>query len=95
MLKISPNTTGGTDVKCVFDYLSGRVPFQGKKQETKMTDISCVLIITDGCFSTNYGEYSKYFNKKTVWLIDGAVVTFNSLFGKVVSMIDDKSRHGY
>ena len=93
LLKIQPNTTGGTDVKCVFDYLSGKTKFNNKFEETKLRDISCVLIITDGCFSKNYASYERYFGKKTIWLIDGSIITFDRAFGKVVSLVDENAKH--
>ena len=84
MLTINPVTTGGTDVKCVFKYLNKEVAVNEKYEKTKPKDISIIFIITDGVFSHNYQEYEK-FGKKVVWLIDGNVVGFDPLFGKVVA----------
>ena len=84
---------GGTDVRPVFEYISGQIEFKGKKQKVKVPDISCVLFITDGCFNENYGDYAPYFDKKTIWIIDGNAVLFNKKFGKVISLTDDKNRH--
>ena len=90
MLKVKPKSTGGTDVRCVFDYLSGKTKVNGKHEETKVRDISCVLIITDGCFNTNYEDYARTFGNKTIWMLDGNYITFDRLFGKVISLLNDK-----
>lgn len=85
--KIQPTTTGGTDVKCVFDYLSGKTAFNGKYEESKLKDIPLVMIITDGYFSNNYSaEYKDRFNRKVVWIIDGDVRHFDAPFGKTVGL---------
>jgi len=86
MLKIKPYTTGGTDVKCVFDYLVGKTLINGKPEPTKARDISCVLFITDGYFSSNYGMYEEWFGNKTIWIIDGNPVMFKPCFGRVVGL---------
>ena len=86
MLKVNPISTGGTDVKCVFDYLAKKTRVNSKYEETQLKDISCVLIFTDGCFSTNYSEYAKYFGKKVIWIIPDSRFTFNPPFGKIALM---------
>ena len=87
LLKVAPNSTGGTDVKCVFDYLTGKCTTNtGKKEESKLKDIRGVFIITDGYFSKNYGQYADYFDRRTVWLIDGNPITFDAAFGKVMAL---------
>ena len=84
LLKVNPISTGGTDVSCIFDYLMHKSSSaSGKLETTKPKDITGIFIITDGCFSHNYGQYS-YLDKKVVWLIKGNVVGFNPLFGRVV-----------
>ena len=83
MLKIKPLGCGGTDVKCVFDFLTKRTKFKGMVEETSVKDIPCVLIFTDGCFRHNYEEYARYFGKKLVWVIDEAAPPFKPLFGVV------------
>lgn len=86
MLKIKPYTTGGTNVKCVFDYIAGKTLINGKPEPTKVRDISCVIIITDGYFSQNYGMYEEWFGNKTIWIIDGNPVMFKPCFGRVVGL---------
>lgn len=86
MLKVNPISTGGTDVKCVFDYLAKKTRVNSKYEETQLKDISCVLIFTDGWFSTNYSEYAKYFGKKVIWVIPDSRFTFNPPFGKIALM---------
>ena len=86
MLKVKPFTTGGTDVKCVFDYLVGKTLINGKPEPTKARDISCVIFITDGYFSSNYGMYEEWFGNKTIWIIDGNPVMFKPCFGRVVGL---------
>ena len=86
MLKVDPKSTGGTDVKCVFDYLAGKTRVNSKYEETRIRDISCILIFTDGCFSNNYAEYAKYFGKKVIWVIPDSKFTFDPPFGKIACM---------
>lgn len=81
MLKVDPKSTGGTDVKCVFDYLAGKTRVNSKYEETRIRDISCILIFTDG-----YAEYAKYFGKKVIWVIPDSKFTFNPPFGKIACM---------
>lgn len=87
MLKIEPVTDGGTDVKSVFDYLSGKTAVNGKKEKTKLKNIKGVFIFTDGYFSENYAEYKEKFGNKVVWIITGRKgdrLLFNPPFGKVI-----------
>ena len=86
LIKIQPTSTGGTDVKCVFDYLTRKVKVNGKAESLPLREIQAVFIITDGCFSNNYEMYKEYFSKKVIWLIDGNPVTFNPPFGKVIGL---------
>lgn len=86
LVKVKPNSTGGTDVSCVFDYLTGKVKTQtGKKEETKVKDILGVIIVTDGCFENNYKDYESIFGRKTLWLIDNNI-SFNPPFGRVLPL---------
>lgn len=86
MLKVKPISSGGTDVKCVFDYLSGKTRVNSNYESDSIKDISCVIIFTDGCFSTNYEEYAKYFGKKVIWVITDSNFMFNPPFGKIALM---------
>jgi predicted metal-dependent peptidase len=89
MLKVKPESTGGTDVRCVFEYLSGETKVHGKTEQDKVRDIKGVFIITDGCFSNDYADYEKMFGKRVVWLITGQrgnPITFNPPFGKVIGL---------
>ena len=81
LTKVNPESTGGTDVKCVFDYLSGKQPFNGKREQTAIKD-QAVFILTDGYFDNNYGEFERAYKGKTYWLIYDNQ-SFNPLFGKV------------
>lgn len=81
MLKIKPLGFGGTDVSCVFDYLTKKIHFKKKYEETPVKDISAVLIFTDGCFANNIGEYARFFGKKTIWVIDESAPPFEAPFG--------------
>ena len=93
LLRIKPNTTGGTDVKCVFDYIAGRVKTStGKVEPLKVKDIKGVFIITDGYFNRNYAEYENHFHKRTVWLIEGSPVNFNPCFGRVLALKFDENK---
>lgn len=83
MLKVKPKGCGGTDVRCVFDYLLGRTKFNGKKEKTPLRDISGLLIFTDGYIGTGYAEYARYFGRTTYWIIDDGSPAFEPLFGKV------------
>ena len=89
MLKIRPETTGGTDVRCVFDYLIGNTKVHGKFEPDKPKDIKAIFILTDGCFSNNYAEFEHAFGRKVVWLITGKkgnTITFNPPFGRVLGL---------
>ena len=87
LLKVKPKSTGGTNVKCLFEYLMGKRKTQtGKTEEMKIKDIKGVFIITDGYFANNYGEYASYFDRRVVWLIDGNPVLFDNLFGRVIGL---------
>lgn len=86
LLHVEPCSTGGTDVSCVFDYLSGKIKTKtGKREETKVKDIVGVIIVTDGIFTDNYSDYGSIFGKKTLWLIDNNV-NFKPAFGEVMSL---------
>ena len=94
MLRVQPNSTGGTDAKCIFDYLCGKVKTKtGKMERTKPKDISLLLVITDGYFSMNFDEYASHFGRKTVWLIDGNPVTSKIPFGRILAIGDDPKRN--
>lgn len=85
--KVNSNWSGGTDVKCVFDWLVGKEKsVTGKVNKTKVKDIKAVIIITDGCFDRNYEEYAEYFGSKTLWLIDGMGAYFDPCFGRVLEL---------
>lgn len=83
LLKIKPSSTGGTDVRCVFEYLNREISVNGVYQKTKPKDISIIFIITDGVFSHNYSKYERY-GKKVVWLISGNSISFSPPFGKII-----------
>lgn len=83
LLKIKPTGSGGTDVRCVFDYLMGKTRCKGKKESTKVKDISGLFIFTDGFIGSAYGDYARYFGRKTFWIIDDSSPAFEGLFGKV------------
>ena len=85
-LRIKPNSTGGTDVSCVFSYLAGETKVNGQFEPTKVRDIEAVFILTDGCFSMNFTEYKRAFGNKVIWVIDGDPVRFTPPFGKVVGL---------
>ena len=85
-LKIKPVSSGGTDVRCVFDYLIGKTKVNEKFEETKPRDIEAVFILTDGYFSNNYDDYRDAFGGKVVWVIDGDPSRFRPPFGKVVGL---------
>ena len=80
LVKVQPHSTGGTDVKCVFDYLSGTAKLNGKRELTPIHK-QAVFILTDGEFSSNYGEYERAFKGRTYWLIYNNQ-NFKPLFGK-------------
>jgi hypothetical protein len=89
LLQVNPTTTGGTDVKCVFEYLNGEVGTleePNKREKSKLKDVPLVMIVTDGGFYNNYSQYKDKFDKKVVWIIDGDARTFNPPFGKVASL---------
>ena len=85
MLTVKPKSTGGTDVKCVFQYLAGEIEVNGMKEKTKPKDISCILIFTDGCFNHNYKQYEKL-GKKVFWLITENASNFKPPFGRVLEI---------
>ena len=79
LIKVKPLGGGGTDVRCVFDYISGREPFRGKKNIDKP---SVLIIFTDGCIANNYEDYKRY-SQRTVWVIDDENYNFTPLFGRI------------
>lgn len=86
LTKVNSNWSGGTDVKCVFSFLSGngKTVKDEKVCPLKGKDIKAVIILTDGYFDRNYSEYEKNFGRKTLWVIDGNPALFNPCFGEVV-----------
>lgn len=80
LTKVQPNSTGGTDVKCVFNYLSGKANFNGRREQTPINK-QAVFILTDGYFDTNYGEFERAYRGRTYWLIYDNQ-SFQPLFGK-------------
>lgn len=89
MLKIEPNSTGGTDVRCVFDYLAGKTKVHGMTEKDRVRDMKAIFIITDGCFSMNFNDYAEMFGRRVVWLITGVrgnTITFNPPFGRVLAL---------
>jgi len=83
LMKIDPVSDGGTDVKCVFDYITGKTRVNGKYEPNKLKDIKAVFILTDGMFSMNFAEYTNL-GKKVVWLVTSNPITFNPPFGRVI-----------
>lgn len=89
MMKVQPISDGGTDVRCVFDYLAGKTKVHGRRESDKPRDITAIFIITDGCFSFNFDEYAQMFGKKVVWLITGVkgnLISFDPPFGRVIPL---------
>ena len=84
MLKITPASTGGTDVSCLFDYLAGETKVDNKAEPDKPKDMKAIFIFTDGHFSENYANYKAMFGRKVVWIITGDAMHFNPPFGRVV-----------
>lgn len=90
--KLNPDWSGGTNVRCVFDYLSGKTDtVTGKHEQASVRDIKAVFILTDGFFDRNYGEYEGAFGRKTIWVLDNASpVAFNPCFGRVLSLNEEE-----
>lgn len=87
LVKVNSDWSGGTDVKCVFDFLAGkRESVTSKKVDIRGKDIQAIVIVTDGQFGKNYGEYERLFGKKTLWLLDGNCAAFEPCFGKVIQL---------
>ena len=87
--KIHVGSTGGTDVRCVFEYLNGETKCNGHREEHKPKDIAAIIIITDGCFYNNYEDYAEIFGHpkhKVIWMIEGDAMSFNPPFGDVVQI---------
>lgn len=69
--------TGGTDAKCIFDWLVNNE----RKNKT-----SLVIIITDGYFCHNYDndKVRRYYKNKTLWIMSKDYdKAFKPLFGEV------------
>ncbi len=93
ILRIKPDSTGGTDVSCVFEYFLGNAPtMTGKYYKDKLAELKTVIIFTDGCFSANYGKYAEQFGgkDKVIWMIDHNPELFKPLFGKVVPYVPNE-----
>lgn len=84
MLKVDSGFSGGTDVKCVFDFLAGKTTVDGAKTPIRGKDIKAIIVLTDGEFSKNYESYAREFGRKTLWIIDGNGAMFDTPFGEVV-----------
>ena len=88
LLKVNTHSTGGTDVRCLFEFLNREITCcDGRTFPIAPKDINALVIITDGDFSKNYSNYALGFMKKTIWLIDGSPVTFDNAFGKVYKLL--------
>lgn len=89
MLKVQPVSDGGTDARCIFDYLSGKTKVHGRYESDKPRDITAIFIITDGYFRFNFDEYAQMFGKKVVWLITGVkgnLISFDPPFGRAIHL---------
>lgn len=76
-LKIKPMGGGGTDVNCVFEYLSSK---------NCKVPASVVLVFTDGCFGRVDDKYRRRF-KDTIWILQvGFKDSFTKPFGKVADL---------
>ena len=85
LVKVNSNWTGGTDVKCIFDFLSGKEESETHKSTPiRGKDIKAVVVLTDGYFDKNYADYAREFGRKTLWIIDGYGAMFDAAFGEVV-----------
>ena len=85
LVKVNSNWTGGTDVKCIFDFLSGKKESETHKSTPiRGKDIKAVVVLTDGYFDKNYADYAREFGRKTLWIIDGYGAMFDAAFGEVV-----------
>ena len=88
LLAIKPMGGGGTDVDCVFDYLSGMKDFNGHYEETKARDISAIMIFTDGAFSIHQDiidKYQKNLGAKTIWVVNDGCSPFTPPFGMIAT----------
>ena len=81
--KIKPLGCGGTNVRCLFDYLSGNTTFMGKD---KVSEMPLVMIFTDGCIGRDYSDFATKFAKRTMWVIDGDPRGFKPEFGIVADI---------
>ena len=84
--KIKPLGCGGTNVRCLFDYLSGNTTFMGKKEKNKVSEMPLVMIFTDGCIGRDYSDFATKFAKRTMWVIDGDPRGFKPEFGIVADI---------
>ena len=84
--KIKPLGCGGTNVRCLFDYLSGNTTFMGKKEKDKVSEMPLVMIFTDGCIGRDYSDFATKFAKRTMWVIDGDPRGFKPEFGIVADI---------
>lgn len=86
MLKIKPDSTGGTDVRCVFEYLTRVTKVNEKYEPDRVKDIKAVFILTDGCFINNYSDFADAFDRKVIWLVTSNPIVFNPPFGRVIGI---------
>ena len=79
LVKIKPTDGGGTDVTCVFEYITGKCEVMGRKYRKHC---SLLIVVTDGYFSENYGMYRKAADD-VIWLItEKEYPVFKQLFGQ-------------
>ena len=84
LLKVKPLGSGGTNVSAVFSYLAGETRSEnGLKERTKPSDVSVILIFTDGYVSHDYDKYIKMFGRKVIWIISEKSHSFDPKMGIV------------
>lgn len=88
LLDIKPMGGGGTNVDCVFEYLSGETGCNGHFEETKARDISAIMIFTDGAFRISQDVIDKYqrnLGVKTIWVVNDGDPPFTPPFGMIAT----------
>ena len=77
---------GGTDVECLFKYISQRKRMDGSYRNEK---VDVLMIVTDGYFPQNYAQYRSKCDY-VLWLLTNDGSDFEPLYGRVAQLKVDR-----
>ena len=77
---------GGTDVECLFKYISQRKRMDGSYRNEK---VDVLMVVTDGYFPQNYAQYRSKCDY-VLWLLTNDGSDFEPLYGRVAQLKVDR-----